>query len=115
MDKELKQLLELSGITPKATVTESIDVRAKVAGDFRNGYDDQHKSDGEDYFPSGADSNVTDYAGPASAKHGDNPLQKAMVEVEVDEILESTNNDKAIMEQKQIHQDLVYAYRKFKQ
>lgn len=43
-----------------------------------NGYDDIHFANGDDYFPTGAESPVFTSAGPASARNGDNPLQKDM-------------------------------------
>lgn len=64
-----------------------------VVGDLSNGYGNHHSVDGDDYFPSGATSSVSDEAGPASAKHGDNPLQKS--------------------EKESVHEEMVHAYRGF--
>ncbi len=47
-------------------------------GDLSNGYGDNHAVDGEDFFPSGATSNVARKVGPAGARHGDNPMSKVM-------------------------------------
>jgi len=76
-----------------------------VVGDLQNGYDRQSKTttNHSDYFPNGADSNVVNYAGPASGKQGDNPLQKA----------DKNNLKDEITESKEIHEELVYEYRDF--
>lgn len=76
-----------------------------TSDDLNNGYGNDHKTtkNYQDYFPSGATSPATDHAGPASAKQGDNPMQKDMVEVDAD----------AVLEAKEIHTDLVYSYRRF--
>lgn len=66
-----------------------------VVGDLSNGYGDHHEAKGDDYFPDGADSPVVKNAGPASAKQGDNPMQKAIKDNKKDEI----------------HEELVHAYR----
>lgn len=45
-----------------------------VEEDLNNGYRNQRKFDGQDFFPSGETSNVSKDRGPAGAKHGDNPM-----------------------------------------
>lgn len=56
----------------KPVLTES------VSFDLHNGYYYKHKvAYWDDYFPNGADNPVVRTAGPASAKHGDNPMQKS--------------------------------------
>jgi hypothetical protein len=47
-------------------------------GDLGNGYGSNHAVDGEDFFPSGATSNVVRKVGPSGARHGDNPMSKVM-------------------------------------
>ncbi len=47
-------------------------------GELGNGYGDHHAVDGEDFFPSGATSNVSRKVGPSGARHGDNPMSKRM-------------------------------------
>ena len=69
-----------------------------VNEDFDNGYDKQVEVDADGYFPRGAHNAVDDDAGPSSAKHGDNPMQKKM----------------DVNESKGIHQGLVSNYRLFK-
>jgi hypothetical protein len=70
------------------------DVDEKVEEDLNNGYDDVKVSDGNDFFPNGADSPVVSATGPSGARHGDNPEQKKMQVAEV-------------------HKELVYSYRKY--
>ena len=70
----------------------------EVAEDFDNGYDNQIEVDANGYFPDGAHNSVSDEAGPASAKQGDNPLQKSM----------------DVTESKSIHNSLVSGYRQYK-
>lgn len=70
-----------------------------VVGELSNGYKEHHTVKGDDYFPSGQDQSVSDDAGPASAHHGDNPMQKK-TKVRVEEAAG-------------IHKNLVYAYRDF--
>lgn len=67
-----------------------------VEEDFnlQNGYDDINCANGDDYFPSGADSPVIRTIGPSGARQGDNPEQKKMQVAET-------------------HKELVYAYRSF--
>lgn len=67
----------------------------EAPGDLQNGYGKHHTANGDDYFPDGADSPVVKNTGPASAKQGDNPMQKAMKDNQKDEI----------------HEALVHAYR----
>lgn len=62
--------------------------------DLNNGYDEIHHANGDDYFPTGADSPVTKSVGPSGARQGDNPEQKKMQVAEV-------------------HKELVYGYRSF--
>lgn len=62
--------------------------------DFNNGYDTERRTDGNDYFPNGADSPVVKKVGPSGARQGDNPEQKKMQVAET-------------------HSELVYAYRKY--
>lgn len=69
-----------------------------VDEDFDNGYDKQIEVDANGYFPKGAHNSVENDAGPSSAKHGDNPMQKKM----------------DVAESKGIHQNLVSGYRTFK-
>jgi hypothetical protein len=90
--------------TVAASYKESAELTESVVGDLQNGYDRHHKmtKDYSDAFPTGADSNVVDTAGPASAKQGDNPMQKAIKQE--DDLKESTG----------IHADLVYEYRQYK-
>lgn len=67
-------------------VPVEVDDEAEVEeADLNNGYDEHHFADPEDYFPNGHTGPVDDEAGPASAKHGDNPLHKAMKEDEMDD------------------------------
>jgi len=82
------------------------DLNEHVVGDLQNGYGKHHKTTKfhSDYFPTGADANVVDHAGPASAKQGDNPMQKAIKDNVADDLNES----------KEIHKELVYEYRTFK-
>ncbi len=68
--------------------------RMKEAYDLNNGYGDEKCLDGDDYFPTGADSPVVGKVGPSGARQGDNPEQKKM------EVTET-------------HKELVYAYRNF--
>lgn len=64
--------------------------------DFSNGYYDRHYTDKDDLtFPTGQDTNVVSKAGPSSATHGDNSIHKGM-------------------KLEDIHEDLIYKYRKFK-
>jgi hypothetical protein len=62
--------------------------------DLNNGYDTVKTASGEDFFPNGADSPVTDLVGPSGARQGDNPEQKKLQVAET-------------------HKELVYNYRKF--
>lgn len=62
--------------------------------ELNNGYDDIHFMNPGDFFPDGADSPVTTYAGPSSARQGDNPEQKKIAVAET-------------------HKELVYNYRRF--
>lgn len=64
-----------------------------VVSDLSNGYGNHHSAEGDDYFPSGEHGSVSKRAGPASAKQGDNPLQKATKD--------------------EVHEELVHAYRNF--
>lgn len=50
------------------------EVESHVEEDMNNGYYDQQTHDADDFFPTGATSNVTKDRGPAGAKHGDNPM-----------------------------------------
>lgn len=72
--------------------------KEEVEEDFGNGYDKQVEVDADGYFPKGAHHSVSDDAGPSSAKHGDNAMQKKM----------------DVTESKSIHHSLVSGYRKFK-
>lgn len=72
--------------------------KEEVEEDFANGYDKQIEVDADGYFPRGAHHSVDKDAGPSSAKHGDNPMQKKM----------------DVTESKQIHRDLAANYRLFK-
>lgn len=72
--------------------------KEEVEEDFDNGYDKQIEVDADGYFPRGAHNAVNKDAGPSSAKHGDNPMQKKM----------------DVTESKQIHSDLASNYRLFK-
>ena len=63
------------------------------AFDLNNGYDDINDANGQDYFPSGADSPVVRGIG-GNARSGDNPEQKRVAVAEV-------------------HKELVYNYRKY--
>lgn len=65
-----------------------------IKEDLNNGYHDVNVSNGQDYFPNGADGPVVKKIGPSGAKQGDNPEQKKMQVVDE-------------------HKELVYAYRKF--
>jgi hypothetical protein len=98
---DLDKLRELAGLSKPVKST----LKEHVVGDLNNGYDLQHSATKfhSDFFPTGADSNVADEAGPASAKQGDNPMQKS-IKIKKDELGES----------KEIHSQLVYEYRKFK-
>lgn len=77
----------------------SEEVAEAVVGELSNGYKKHHTVKADDYFPSGQDQSVSDDAGPASAHHGDNPMQKK-TKVQVEEAAG-------------IHKNLVYAYRDF--
>lgn len=70
-----------------------VDLEERAYG-LDNGYSEQETLDGQDYFPTGADSPVTSKVGPSGARQGDNPEQKKM------EVAET-------------HKELVYNYRKF--
>lgn len=67
-------LSTLASMKKQLGITEDTDVPGSDF-DLQNGYKTQGMC-AKDYFPSGAASNVADRAGPASAKQGDNPLQK---------------------------------------
>lgn len=90
--------------TVPASYKEGVELTETVVGDLQNGYDRHHKmtKNYSDAFPTGADSNVVDTAGPASAKQGDNPMQKAI------------KQEDDLKESKGIHADLVYEYRQYK-
>lgn len=116
IDEELSELEESADAEEDEEETfEAMDVEAstkefdkieeEVEGDFQNGYGEENKTEAyhSDFFPNGATSPVANRAGPASGKHGDNPLQKDMSEVEVDDLTEA----------KAVYSELVYAYRKF--
>lgn len=75
------------------------EIAEEIVGELNNGYKKHHVVDGDDYFPTGQDQSVSDEAGPASAKHGDNPMQKK-IKVQVEE-------------GKEIHRKMVYDYREF--
>lgn len=66
-----------------------------VMFDFNNGYYTRHQvAHWDDYFPNGAENPVVRTAGPASAKQGDNPMQKDMMtdvyrNAEVEEVYEN--------------------------
>lgn len=53
---------------------QDFEVESQVEEDMNNGYYDQRTHNADDYFPTGATSNVTKDRGPAGAKHGDNPM-----------------------------------------
>jgi hypothetical protein len=99
---DLDKLRELAGI---ATPAKKSVIKEHVVGDLSNGYDLQHSAtkNYSDFFPTGNDYTADDEAGPASAKQGDNAMQKA-IKIDKDELNES----------KEIHSELVYEYRKFK-
>lgn len=90
-----------------------------VSEDFDNGYDSQIDVDADGYFPDGAHGSVSDSAGPASAKQGDNPMQKAMKEGadDLDDAMHTARhyarNESQLREAKEIKKSLVYGYRKF--
>lgn len=63
------------------------------AFNLNNGYDDINDANGQDYFPTGADSPVVRDIG-GNSKQGDNPEQKRVAVAEV-------------------HKELVYSYRKY--
>ena len=65
-----------------------------IQENLNNGYRDVDITDGQDFFPNGADGSVVKKVGPSGAKQGDNPEQKKM------QIIDE-------------HKELVYAYRKF--
>lgn len=67
------------------------------AFDLQNGYDDIENANGQDYFPSGADSPVVKAIGGAP-KSGDNPEQKRVAVAE---------------ETADLHKELVYNYRNY--
>ena len=79
-------------------------VEEEVIGDLGNGYDDQHSTtkNYSDYFPTGAHGTAVRDVGPAGGRHGDNPMQKVMKNKKVEEA-----------ETKEIHKNLVYAYREY--
>jgi hypothetical protein len=77
-----------------SSYSRKFDEDTTMTEDFNNGYDTEHRTDGNDYFPTGADSPVVKKVGPSGARHGDNPEQKKMQVVET-------------------HTELVYAYRKY--
>lgn len=78
---------------------ETGDLDEAVEGSLDNGYKNHHEVKKDDYFPTGQDQSVSDEAGPASAKQGDNPMQK--------------RTKTQVAEAKEIHRDLVYGYRSF--
>lgn len=75
-------------------MAQEMDGQMQEAYDMNNGYYDEKSLDGEDYFPTGADSPVVGKVGPSGARQGDNPEQKKM------EVTET-------------HKELVYAYRNY--
>ena len=79
----------------KMRQNESSEGNNEIEEDFDNGYDSQVDVDADGYFPRGAHNAVNDDAGPSSAKHGDNPMQKKM----------------DVAEGKSIHRSLVSGYR----
>lgn len=99
---DLNKIRELAGLPAKTA--ESKKLNEHTVGNFSNGYDLQHKTTKyySDYFPTGNDYTADDEAGPASAKQGDNAMQKA-IKIDKDELNEG----------KGIHSDLVYKYRSF--
>jgi len=100
---DLNKLRELAGLP--ASATKSKKLNEHVVGNLSNGYDMQHSAtkNYSDFFPTGNDYTADDEAGPASAKQGDNAMQKA-IKIDKDELNES----------KEIHRSLVHAYRNFK-
>lgn len=70
-----------------------------IEGELNNGYKKHHVVKKDGYFPTGQDQSVSDEAGPSSAKHGDNPMQK--------------RTKIQVKEARAIHKDLVYGYRSF--
>lgn len=86
---------EISDMMRKLGINNDVEEDA----DLQNGYKvyDFYK---DDLFPSGDATNVTNHAGPASAKHGDNPLQK-------DKFTEEQSEDK-------IYNKLSEAWKKYK-
>lgn len=74
-----------------------------VQGKYANGYGEGHQMPHSynDYFPSGADSNVVTHVSPS--EQGDNPMQKAVKDNKKDEVNET----------REVHKELVHAYRDF--
>jgi len=99
---DLNRLRELAGLSKAA---KPATLKEHVVGDLNNGYNLQHSATKyhSDFFPTGNDYSAEDDAGPASAKHGDSGMQKA-IKIDKDDLTES----------KEIHSQLVYEYRKFK-
>jgi hypothetical protein len=77
-----------------SSYSRKFDEDTNMTEDFNNGYDTERRTDGNDYFPNGADSPVVKKVGPSGARQGDNPEQKKMQVAET-------------------HTELVYAYRKY--
>lgn len=94
-----RQLFNIARAEQQGLDAEYPAIGETIEGELSNGYKRHHTVKGDDHFPTGQDQSVSDEAGPASAKHGDNPMQKkTKVQVE---------------EGKEIHRQMVYDYRRF--